>query len=49
VSLAFNLPGPVAAAALRDLGASVVKVEPPRGDPLAIVSPKWYADLKRGV
>jgi alpha-methylacyl-CoA racemase len=49
VSLALNLPGPVAAAALRDLGASVVKVEPPGGDPLASVSPKWYADLTRGV
>jgi alpha-methylacyl-CoA racemase len=49
VSLALNLPGPVATAALRDLGASVVKVEPPGGDPLASVSPKWYADLTRGM
>jgi crotonobetainyl-CoA:carnitine CoA-transferase CaiB-like acyl-CoA transferase len=49
VSLAVNLPGPVAAAALRDVGASVVKVEPPGGDPLASVSPKWYADLTRGM
>jgi crotonobetainyl-CoA:carnitine CoA-transferase CaiB-like acyl-CoA transferase len=49
VSLAVNVPGPVAAAALRDLGASVVKVEPPSGDPLAAVSAGWYADLRRGM
>lgn len=49
VSLALNLPGPVAAAALRDFGASVVKVEPPGGDPLATVSSKWYADLTQGM
>lgn len=49
VSLAVNLPGPVAAAALRDLGASLVKVEPPGGDPLAAVSPRWYAELTGGM
>ncbi len=49
VSLPVNVPGPVAAAALRDLGASVVKVEPPGGDPLSSVSPGWYADLTRGM
>jgi alpha-methylacyl-CoA racemase len=49
VSLPVNVPGPVAAAALRDLGASVVKVEPPGGDPLSSVSPEWYADLMRGM
>jgi crotonobetainyl-CoA:carnitine CoA-transferase CaiB-like acyl-CoA transferase len=35
VSLATNVPGPVAAARLHDLGASIIKVEPPAGDPLA--------------
>jgi alpha-methylacyl-CoA racemase len=35
VSLAMNLPEPLAAARLRKLGASVVKVEPPGGDPFA--------------
>ncbi len=45
MSTATNLPGPVAAAMLRDLGATVVKVEPPSGDPLAQVAPDWYSDL----
>jgi crotonobetainyl-CoA:carnitine CoA-transferase CaiB-like acyl-CoA transferase len=30
---------------LRDMGASVTKVEPPGGDPLATMSPGWYAEL----
>jgi crotonobetainyl-CoA:carnitine CoA-transferase CaiB-like acyl-CoA transferase len=45
VSLAVNLPGPLAAARLTGLGASVTKVEPPMGDPLAAVAPGWYAEL----
>lgn len=49
VTLAPNLPGPLAAAALRDDGARVVKVEPPGGDPLKALSAGWYADLHRGV
>lgn len=48
VSLAVNLPGPLAAARLAALGASVTKVEPPSGDPLQIVSPSWYAELVSG-
>lgn len=48
VSLAINVPGPVAAASLRDLGASIVKVEPPAGDPLIQYSPEWYGNLVRG-
>lgn len=48
VSLAVNVPGPVAAAGLRDLGARVTKVEPPGGDPLARAAPRWYEDLARG-
>jgi crotonobetainyl-CoA:carnitine CoA-transferase CaiB-like acyl-CoA transferase len=45
VTLAPNVPGPVAAARLRDLGAHVTKVEPPAGDPLVHVAPGWYAQL----
>lgn len=45
VSLAINVPGPVAAAGLRDLGARVTKVEPPSGDPLAHFSGAWYKRL----
>lgn len=48
VSLAVNVPGPVAAAGLRDLGATIVKVEPPAGDPLAGYSPEWYRNLLQG-
>lgn len=49
VALATYIPGPVAAARLRDLGAAVVKVEPLRGDPLEDAAPQWYAELTRGV
>lgn len=45
VSLAINLPGPLAAARLASMGASVTKVEPPQGDPLAGVAPTWYDEL----
>lgn len=49
VSLASNVPGPVACATLRDLGASIVKFEAPAGDPLARAAPAWYAALHREV
>ena len=49
VSLAVNLPGPVAVARLRDLGASITKVEPPDGDPLARGCPPWYQALHLNV
>lgn len=45
VSLAGNLPGPLAAARLSALGASVTKIEPPTGDLLAGAAPSWYAEL----
>ncbi len=48
VSLAINLPGPLAARRLADLGARVTKVEPPSGDPLAEVAPDWYRELVEG-
>ena len=47
VSIATNVPGPVAAARLRDLGASVTKVEPPAGDFLAVAARGWYDSLCR--
>jgi len=48
VSLAVNLPGPLACARLHALGAEVVKVEPPAGDPLAAFTRAWYDALARG-
>src|SRR4029077_16979334 len=49
LTLAINLPGPAAVARLRGLGAAVVKVEPPHGDPLAQVRPEGYRALHQGV
>jgi len=43
--VAVNIPGPVAAARLAALGASVTKIEPPSGDPLQKEAPGWYAAL----
>lgn len=48
VSLCINLPGPVAAARLTKLGAALVKVEPPTGDPLALAAPALYDELRAG-
>ena len=48
VTLAQNVPGPAAAARLQSFGASVVKVEPPSGDPLASSNPAWYGALAAG-
>jgi alpha-methylacyl-CoA racemase len=48
VSLAVNVPGPTTAARLVALGASVTKVEPPAGDPLAVAHPAWYDELRSG-
>ncbi|HSP60311.1 MAG TPA: CoA transferase [Ornithinimicrobium sp.] len=48
VTVAVNLPGPVAASRLAGLGARVTTVLPPGGDPLARYQPDWFADLHRG-
>jgi alpha-methylacyl-CoA racemase len=48
LSLAGNIPGPLAAARLHALGAAVCKVEPPGGDALAAASAPWYAALHAG-
>ena len=45
VTTALNLPGPVACARLRDLGAAITKVEPPDGDPFETYCAPWYARL----
>ncbi|MEV8194960.1 MULTISPECIES: CoA transferase [Rhodococcus] len=48
VTLALNLPGPLAAQRLHQLGARITKVEPPAGDPLVAVAPNWYSELTTG-
>lgn len=48
VNLAVNVPGAVAGARLRQLGAAVTKLEPPGGDPVALAAPDWYAELVEG-
>lgn len=48
LNLAVNLPGPIAALRLQQLGASVIKVEPPAGDPLSHYNPTWYKNLTVG-
>jgi crotonobetainyl-CoA:carnitine CoA-transferase CaiB-like acyl-CoA transferase len=49
VSLAGNLPGPVAVARLVEWGATAVKIEPPEGDAFSLARPGWYQPLHRGV
>jgi crotonobetainyl-CoA:carnitine CoA-transferase CaiB-like acyl-CoA transferase len=48
VSLAVNLPGPAAARRFCQLGAQVVKVEPPTGDPMNHYNSSWYDELNAG-
>lgn len=48
VTMALNLPGPAAAARLRELGADVVTVLPPAGDPMASMSPSYFDELHAG-
>jgi len=42
------LPGPFAGRELLRLGARVVRVEPPEGDPLRRAAPSWHAALDGG-
>lgn len=49
VSLAQNVPGPVAVARLVREGVTACKIEPPAGDPLASWCPSWYAELHDAV
>lgn len=47
-SIGINLPGPVLSYKLRQYGASVLKIEPPAGDPLKSASPSFYEFLTQG-
>ena len=49
VTIAQNLPGPLAVARLRSAGASVVKIEPPGGDPFLALSTAWHAEMHDGI
>ena len=49
VSIALNVPGPVAVARLVAEGAQAIKIEPPWGDPLHGLCRRWYDDLHRGI
>lgn len=49
VSLALNLPGPAACMRLRELGAEVLKIEPPGGDPMQQYRAELYGELHRGI
>lgn len=48
VNLAINLPGPLAAFRLNQLGAEILKIEPPSGDPLALACRAYYDRLLAG-
>lgn len=48
VNLAVNLPGPAAAQRLSRMGADVVKIEPPAGDPMEGYYADWYRDMANG-
>jgi alpha-methylacyl-CoA racemase len=49
VTMAQNVPGPLAAARLAQAGANVTKVEPPNGDPFLELSPAWHAEMHAGI
>lgn len=48
VNLSLNLPGPAASLRLCRMGAEVVKVEAPSGDPMEIYHAGWYTDMAAG-
>ena len=48
LSLAPNLPGPIAARRLADMGAKVTKIEGPTGDLMAQAAPTYYEWLCAG-
>ena len=47
VDLTTQLPGPYCSLLLADFGATIIKVEPPGGDPLRAF-PDWFASVNRG-
>jgi alpha-methylacyl-CoA racemase len=48
VDLTRYLPGPFASRELLELGARVVRLEPPGGDPMRDLAPAWHAALNAG-
>jgi alpha-methylacyl-CoA racemase len=48
VDLSRYLPGAFAARELRRLGARVVRLEPPEGDPMRHTAPAWHEALNHG-
>ena len=48
VDLTRYLPGPFASRELLRLGARVVRLEPPEGDPLRSIAPAWEAAVNAG-
>ena len=44
----WYLPGPYASRELRRLGAHVVRIEPPEGDPMRAGAPGWYEAINGG-
>ena len=49
VSIAQNVPGPLAVARLKHSGATVVKIEPPGGDPLLSLSAAWHSEMHEAI
>ena len=49
VTIAQNVPGPVAVARLVERGAAAIKIEPPAGDQLQALCRPWYDHLHRAV
>jgi alpha-methylacyl-CoA racemase len=49
VSIAQNVPGPLAVARLVANGATAVKIEPLAGDPFAPLALSWYEEMHRDV
>ncbi len=49
VTMAQNVPGPVAVARLAAAGAVVTKIEAPWGDPLEGLCKPWYDELHAGI
>lgn len=48
VDLTRYLPGPFASRELLELGARVLRIEPPGGDPMRETAPAWHEALNRG-
>lgn len=48
VDVSQQLPGPFATLLLRSLGARVIKIEPPAGDPARRIDPPMYARMSAG-